>query len=70
MTDPLSAQSLPVPLAPGGVAALLCAATRVPVARLLAPLLHTAFALAVFVIGLGFLRTGGIAPRHGLQQES
>lgn len=64
------AKDLATPLAPGGVAALLCAATRVPVARLLAPLLHTVFALAVFVLGLGFLRTGGIAPHHRLQHES
>ncbi|CAK9782199.1 hypothetical protein CC85DRAFT_282212 [Cutaneotrichosporon oleaginosum] len=55
---------------PPGVTALLCAATRVPIARLLAPLLHTVFALAVFVIGFGFLRAGGIAPRHVLMHES
>ncbi|GMK60071.1 hypothetical protein CspeluHIS016_0902880 [Cutaneotrichosporon spelunceum] len=56
-------------LGPGSVA-LLCAATRAPVSRLLAPLLHSVISLAVLVIGLAFLRTGGIAPRHGMQHES
>ncbi|BEI86996.1 hypothetical protein CcaverHIS002_0703420 [Cutaneotrichosporon cavernicola] len=68
---PLFAKDISNALAPAGdVAALLSAATRVPVARLLAPLLHSILAVAVFVIGFGFLRTGGIAPRHGLQHES
>lgn len=59
-------------LAPGGgpgFLAIVCTASP-PLARLLAPLLHTVVAVGVAVIGYGFLRQGGVVMHHPVRHGS